>query len=59
MIEPPASQVTLLHRISNIVSSDLSADEMLGEIIGITVQVTECDVVEIGDFLQDLGVERY
>ena len=43
MIEPPASQVTLLHRISNIVSSDLSADEMLGEIIGITVQVTECD----------------
>ena len=43
MIEPPSSQVTLLHRVSNIVSSDLSADEMLGEIIGITVQVTECD----------------
>ena len=43
MIEPPTSQVSLLHRISSIVSSDLSADEMLGEIIGITVQVTECD----------------
>lgn len=36
-------QVTLLHRISNIVSSDRSLDEMLGEIIGLTVQVTDCD----------------
>src|SRR3954452_4056763 len=41
--EPPTSQVTLLHRISNIVSSELSLDEMLGEIVGLTVQVTECD----------------
>src|SRR5581483_7692290 len=41
--EAPASQVTLLHRVSNIVSSELSLDEMLGEIIGLTVQVTECD----------------
>jgi uroporphyrinogen-III synthase len=36
-------QVTLLHRVSNIVSSQLSLDEMLGEIIGLTVQVTGCD----------------
>jgi uroporphyrinogen-III synthase len=36
-------QVTLLHKISNIVSSDRSLDEMLGEIIGLTVQVTDCD----------------
>lgn len=42
-MEPPASQVTLLHRISSIVSSELSLDEMLGEIVGLTVQVTECD----------------
>lgn len=41
-IEPP-SQVALLHRISNIVSSDLTIDEMLGEIVGLTVQVTGCD----------------
>jgi uroporphyrinogen-III synthase len=41
--EPSASQVILLHRISNIVSSELSLDEMLGEIIGLTVQVTACD----------------
>jgi uroporphyrinogen-III synthase len=37
------SQVSILHRISNIVSSDLSLDEMLGEVIGLTVQATSCD----------------
>jgi signal transduction protein with GAF and PtsI domain len=41
-LEPPAS-VALLHRISSIVSSELSIDEMLGEIVGLTVQVTDCD----------------
>ena len=41
--EAPLSQVALLHRISNIVSSELSLDEMLGEIVGLTAQVTECD----------------
>ncbi len=42
-MEPPSSQIALLHRVSNIVSSELSLDEMLGEIVGLTVQVTECD----------------
>jgi signal transduction protein with GAF and PtsI domain len=37
------SQVQLLHRISNIVASQLSVDEMLGEIVGLTVQATGCD----------------
>src|ERR1022692_120570 len=41
--EPPSSHVALLHRISSIVSSELSLDEMLGEIVGLTAQVTECD----------------
>lgn len=36
-------QVTLLHRVSSIVSSERSLDEMLGEIIGLMVQVTDCD----------------
>lgn len=40
LMEP---QVTLLHKISSIVSSNRSLDEMLGEIIGLTVQVTDCD----------------
>src|SRR3981081_4689221 len=41
--QPPTSQIALLHRVSNIVSSELSLDEMLGQILGLTVQVTECD----------------
>ena len=42
-MEPPTSQLALLHRISSIVSSEVSLDEMLGEIVGLTVQVTDCD----------------
>src|SRR5579862_2962724 len=41
--EVPSSQIALLHRISSIVSSELSLDEMLGEIVGLTAQVTGCD----------------
>jgi signal transduction protein with GAF and PtsI domain len=39
----PTSQVDLLHRVSSIVSSNLTLDEMLGEIIGLTAHVTGCD----------------
>jgi uroporphyrinogen-III synthase len=42
-MEPASSQIALFHRISTIVSSDLSLDEMLGEIVGLTAQVTDCD----------------
>src|SRR5580700_2612626 len=37
------SEVLLLHRISTIVSSKRSLDEMLGEVIGFTIQATACD----------------
>ena len=37
------SHVSMLHRISSIVSSNLSVDEMLGEVVGLAVQVTGCD----------------
>jgi uroporphyrinogen-III synthase len=37
------SQLELVHRISGIVSSELTLDEMLGEVLGLTVQVTDCD----------------
>src|SRR3977135_2344563 len=43
IMEPHISQITLLHRVSSIVSSEVSLDEMLGEIVGLTVQVTDCD----------------
>jgi uroporphyrinogen-III synthase len=37
------SQVALLHRTSKIVSSGLTLDQMLAELIAITVEVTRCD----------------
>ena len=37
------SQLSLLHQISGIVSSELSTDEILGEVIGLAVQATACD----------------
>jgi uroporphyrinogen-III synthase len=39
----PESQISILHRISNIVSSDLGLDEILGEVIAVTMQATTCD----------------
>lgn len=42
-LDPLPGEVSLLHRISSIVSSNRTVDEMLGEIIGMTVQVTGCD----------------
>ena len=42
-MEPPTSPVAILQKISSIVASQRSLDEMLGEIIGLTVQVTDCD----------------
>jgi signal transduction protein with GAF and PtsI domain len=42
-LDAASSQIDLLHRISGIVSSELSLDEMLGEVLGLTVQVTSCD----------------
>ena len=41
----PASEspVSIYHQISSLVSSDLSLDEMLGEVVGLAVQATACD----------------
>ncbi len=37
------AEATLFHRISSIVSSGVTLDEMLGEVIGLAVQATSCD----------------
>jgi len=37
------SQVSVLHQVSSIVSSELSTDEILGEVIGLAVQASVCD----------------
>lgn len=41
----PASEspVSIYHQISSLVSSDLSLDETLGEVVGLAVQATACD----------------
>ena len=43
MAEISEPETTVLHRVSSIVASERSLDEMLGEIVGLTVQVTQCD----------------
>src|SRR5580658_604963 len=40
---PAESEVLFLHRISGIVSYRRSLDEILGEVIGFTIQATACD----------------
>src|SRR6266436_8751556 len=57
VIEPAGSQIALLHRISSIVSSELSLDEMLGEIVGLTAQVTGCDACLV--YLIEAGTEEF
>ncbi len=42
-LETPHSQIAVLHRVSSIVSSEMSLDEMLGQVLGLTLQVTSCD----------------
>src|SRR5437899_2237323 len=37
------TQVELLHQISNIVSSNLTLEKMLQQLVGLTVDVTDCD----------------
>lgn len=38
-----SSDVSVLHRVSRIISSERSLDEMLGEIVGLASRVTGCD----------------
>jgi len=40
---PKGTDVSLLQRVSRIVNSDLSLDEMLGQIVGLTGQICACD----------------
>ena len=37
------SQISLLHQISSLVSSDLGLEKILHELISLTMDVTHCD----------------
>jgi signal transduction protein with GAF and PtsI domain len=41
--EAPQFQLSILHRVSSTVSSDMTLDEMLGEVVGLAAQATGCD----------------
>ncbi len=42
-VETHGSYITFLHRVTRIVNSELSLDEMLGQIVGLTSQISSCD----------------
>ncbi len=42
-LQGQSSDLIFLHRVSRIVTSELSLDEMLGQIVGLTAQCTRCD----------------
>src|ERR1700680_1378838 len=42
-LQPRGPDLALLHRVGRIVNSDLSLDEMLGQIVGLTAHVSDCD----------------
>jgi signal transduction protein with GAF and PtsI domain len=53
---PAESEILFLHRISAIVSSKRLLDEMLGEVIGFTIQATACDACLV--YLLDLATNE-
>ena len=55
MLHPADSSVPVLHRVSSIVSSDRTLDEMLGELVGLAVQVAGCDACLVYLLEQDQG----
>ena len=57
-MENMKTDAEILHRVSGIVSSELSLDEMLGDIVGLAAQVSGCDAclvylveAETGEFV--------
>ncbi len=54
-LERQNSDTSVLHRVSRIVSSELSLDEMLGEIVGLAARVAGCDACLV--YLVESGTE--
>src|SRR5689334_4292565 len=50
-------EISVLHRVSRIVSSELSLDEMLGEIVGLTSQISGCDACLV--YLVEMPTEEF
>ena len=52
-----SEDISVLHRVSRIVSSELSLDEMLGEIVGLTARVSGCDACLV--YLVETGTGEF
>ncbi len=48
---------SILHKVSRIVSSELSLDEMLGEIVGLAARISACDACLV--YLVDTGTGEF
>jgi signal transduction protein with GAF and PtsI domain len=48
---------SVLHRVSRVVSSELSLDEMLGEIVGLAAQSTGCDACLV--YLMEIETDEF
>lgn len=55
-MEPQTSQVALLHHISSLVSSNLDLEQMLQQLIALTMEVTHCDACLV--YLLDNGTNE-
>jgi len=55
--ESNESEALILRRVSSIVSSDLSLDEMLGEIVGLTALISGCDACLV--YLVEFGTGEF
>jgi signal transduction protein with GAF and PtsI domain len=49
--------ISILHKVSRIVSSELSLDEMLGEIVGLAARISECDACLV--YLVEAGTGEF
>jgi signal transduction protein with GAF and PtsI domain len=56
-LERQNSDTSVLHRVSRIVSSELTLDEMLGEIVGLAARVAGCDACLV--YLVESGTEEF
>jgi uroporphyrinogen-III synthase len=52
-----SDDISVLHKVSRIISSELSLDEMLGEIVGLATRVSECDACLV--YLVEAGTEEF
>jgi signal transduction protein with GAF and PtsI domain len=57
MSSSTSEDISILHKVSRIVSSELSLDEMLGEIVGLAARVAACDACLV--YLVETGTGEF